>query len=185
MYCIVLDGYGNGACTKDCKHRRRNKGITFPYVKIELDMIAHNKQNDFLSNELNKSEFISLLGNRLQTKGFIVPQSSNDADISIAKCAIKLAFAGNVCIVIADDTDILVPLKSYFQHHMPAIFLFSIGSKRSKSVQKIASVKKVIDVTDPFIKENIFCAHAWSGCNTALSTYGHGKSTILKYLKEK
>ena len=185
MYCIVLDGYGNGACTKDCKHRRRNKGITFPYVKIELDMIAHNKQNDFLSNELNKSEFISLLGNRLQTKGVIVHQSSNDADILIAKCAIKLAFAANLCTVIAGDTDILVPLISYFQHHMADIFLFSIASKRSKSVQKIASVKKVIDVTDPFIKENIFCAHAWSGCNTALSTYGHGKSTILKYLKEK
>ena len=68
---------------------------------------------------------------------------------------------------------------------MPAIFLFSIGSKRSKSVQKIASVKKVIDVTDPLIKENIFWAHAWSGCDTALSTYGRGKSTILIYLKEK
>ena len=69
---VVFDGYGNGASIKDHEHRRRNKGMTFPYVKIELDMVAHNKQNDFLSNELNKSQFISLLRNRLQTKGFIV-----------------------------------------------------------------------------------------------------------------
>ena len=71
-YIVVFDGYGNGASTKDHEHRRRNKGMIFPYVKIELDMVAHNKQNDFLSNELNKSQFISLLRNRLQTKGFIV-----------------------------------------------------------------------------------------------------------------
>ena len=35
------------------------KGATFPFIKIELDMVPHNKQNDFLSNELNKRQFIS------------------------------------------------------------------------------------------------------------------------------
>ena len=34
---VVFDGYGNGASTKDHEHRRRNKGMAFPYVKIELD----------------------------------------------------------------------------------------------------------------------------------------------------
>ena len=147
----VFDDYGNGASTKDHEHRRRNKGMTFPYVKIELDVVAHNKQNDFLSNRFNNSQFISILGNRLQTKGFIVHQSSNDADTLIVKCAIELALAGNVCTVIADDTDILVLLMYYFQPHIADIFLFSIASKRSKSGQKIVSLKNVIDVTDPFI----------------------------------
>ena len=158
--------------------------MAFPYVKIELDMVAHNKQNDFLSNRFNNSQFISILGNRLQTKGFIVHQSSNDADTLIVKCAIELALAGNVCTVIADDTDILVLLLYYFQTHMADIFLFSITSKRSKSGRKIVSLKNVIVVTDPFIKENIFFALAWNGCDTRSSTYGHGKSTISKYLKE-
>ena len=67
---------------------------------------------------------------------------------------------------------------------MADIFLFSIASKLRKSGQKIGSLKNVIDVTDPFIKENIRFAHAWSGCDTTSSTYGHGKSTILKHLKE-
>ena len=37
---VVFDGYGNGASTKDHEHRRRNKGMAFPYVKIELDVVA-------------------------------------------------------------------------------------------------------------------------------------------------
>ena len=129
---------------------------------------------------MNKSQFISLLGNRLQTKSFIVHQSSNDADTLIVKYAIELALAGNVCTVIADDTDILVLLMYYFQPHMTDILLFSTASKHSKSRQKIVSLKNVIDAMDPFIKENILFAHAWSGCDTTSSTYGQGKSTILK-----
>ena len=35
--------------------------MTFPYIENRLDMVAH-KQNDFLSNELNKSQFISIFG---------------------------------------------------------------------------------------------------------------------------
>ena len=56
---LVFDGYRNGASTKDHEHRLRNKGMAFPYVKIELGMVAHNKQNDFSSNKLNNSQFIS------------------------------------------------------------------------------------------------------------------------------
>ena len=56
---------------------------------------------------------------------------------------------------------------------MADIFLFSIASKRSKSEQKNVSLKNVIYVTDPFIKENILFACAWSGCDNTYSTYGH------------
>ena len=75
-------------------------------------------------------------------------------------------------------------LMYYFQPHMADIVLFSIAPKRSKSSEKILSLRNVTDVTDTFIKENIIFGHAWSGCDTTSPTYGHGKSTILKYLKE-
>ena len=97
--------------------------MAFPYVKIALDMVPHNKQNDFLLNKLSKSQFISILGNCLQTKDYIVHQSSNDADTLIVKCAIELALAGNVCTVIVDDTNILVLLMYYFQPHMADLFI--------------------------------------------------------------
>ena len=102
--------------------------MTFPYIKNRLDMVAH-KQNDFLSNELNKSQFISIFGNRLQTKGFIVHQSSIDADILIVKCATELALAGNACTIIGDDTDILLLLMYYFHTPMADIFLLSVCIK--------------------------------------------------------
>ena len=85
-------------------------------------------------------------------KGFIFHQNSKDVDTLIVKCAIDLALAGNACTVIANDTGILVLLMHYFQPHITDIFLFSIKSKRSKSGQKIVSLKNVIDVTDLFIK---------------------------------
>ena len=62
--------------------------------------------------------------------------------------------------LIAGDTDILVLLMYYFQPPMADIFLFSIASKRSKSGEKIISLKNAIDVMDAFIKENILFAHA-------------------------
>ena len=113
--------------------------------------MAHNKKNDFLPNELNKSQFISLLGNRLQAKGSIAHQSSNNADTLTVKCAIEQALAENVCTVIADDTDILVLLRYYFQPYMADILLFSIASKHNKSGQKFVSLKNVTDVTDPLL----------------------------------
>ena len=48
----------------------------------------------------------------------------------------------------------------YFQSHMADIFLFSFVSQRSKSGQKIVSLKNVIGVMDPFIRENILFAYA-------------------------
>ena len=71
----------------------------------------------------------------------------------------------------------------YFQPHLEYTVLCSTASKRSKSGQKIVSLKNVIDVTDPFIKENIIFAHAWSGYDTTPSTYGYVKPALLKYLK--
>ena len=44
---------------------REIKKTTFPNIKIELDMVAHKKENDFLLNKLNESQSISLLGNCL------------------------------------------------------------------------------------------------------------------------
>ena len=124
--------------------------MTCYYVTIDLDMGAHNKQNDFLSNKLNKSQFISLFGNKL---------------------------FGNVCTFIPDNTETVVFLMHCFQHHK--VF------KRSKSGQEIVSLKNVIDVTDPFIKENIIFPDGWSGCDTTSSTYGNGKIYIFKIPKRK
>ena len=40
---VVFNGYGNGASAKDHEHPQWNKGMTFPYVKIKLDIVVDNK----------------------------------------------------------------------------------------------------------------------------------------------
>ena len=67
-------------------------------------------------------------------KGFIAHQRSNDADTLIVKCDSELTLLGNVCIVIANDTDILVLLMHYFQPHLEDIVLFSTASKQDRKL---------------------------------------------------
>ena len=83
--------------------------MTFPYIKSELNMVAHNKKWFFFLNELNKSQHISLLGNCLQTKGFIVHKSSKDADTLILNVLLNWFL-----LEITDDSDLLVLLMHYF-----------------------------------------------------------------------
>ena len=63
--CIVFDGYGNGPSTKDPEHKRR-VGKTCADVYLEESMAAHNNKEIFLSNDKNKSKFISLPTEYLQ-----------------------------------------------------------------------------------------------------------------------
>jgi hypothetical protein len=62
---IVFDGYLNGPSTKEHEHVRRGKFISAD-VQLRGSMAAHGPQQSFLSNEQNKSQFISLLNDALQ-----------------------------------------------------------------------------------------------------------------------
>ena len=58
--CIVFDGYEQGLSIKSDEHRRRHtKSCANVQVKEYLEA-CHSQQN-FLSNETNKSQFIKLL----------------------------------------------------------------------------------------------------------------------------
>ena len=57
----VFDGYLQGHSTKDHEHARRSKNMT-ANIQFRGSMIAHRPQQSFLlSNERNKSQFLSLL----------------------------------------------------------------------------------------------------------------------------
>lgn len=57
-----------------------------------------------------------------------------------------------------------------------------IGGTRRKLVgpSTIHSVKDVSSKVDPVIKKNILFIHAWSGCDTTSSTFGHSKTKLMK-----
>ena len=63
-----------------------------------------------MSNENNKSQFISLLSKYLRLDGYVVYTADGDADTMIVTCALQYASQGNDVNVVADDTDVLVLL---------------------------------------------------------------------------
>ena len=61
-------------------------------------MEAYTNQQIFLTNERNKSQFISLLSQSLIDDGHTVHQSAGDADTLISQCALEMAAQGCRCI---------------------------------------------------------------------------------------
>ena len=93
-----------------------------------------------MTNERNKSQFIPLLKDYLEERGFEVHQGMNDADTDIVKAALDLALVENVTVV-ADDTDVLVLLLHHFKREMNDVFFYSEASRRSKEGPKIFSIR--------------------------------------------
>ena len=77
---IVFDGY-SATSTKDMAHKRRAKGKHEPTVSFTNDVVLSVSKDIFLSNSVNKQNFIQQLGNNLQAAGCEVFHASSDADI--------------------------------------------------------------------------------------------------------
>ena len=86
---MVFDGYEKGPSTKDNTHRRRKLGKECPLINFTADMIASCKQETFLLHPHNKADFIKLVSTHLTEIGCTVVQASDDADLLVAKEAIK------------------------------------------------------------------------------------------------
>ena len=122
--CIVFDGYNHGPSIKDHEHQRRLKK-TCADIQLGEFMEAHHSQQIFLSNESNKSQFISLLSQHLEADGNIVHVADGDADTMIVSCALQYAAQGREVNVVADDTDVLVLLMYHWEQNMANIHFLS------------------------------------------------------------
>ena len=136
---IVFDGYLQGPSTKDNEHIRRSKNMT-ANVQLRGSMIAHGPQQSFLSNERNKSQFISLLMGALRVDGHSIYQAKNDADTLIVACALNLC-CNYLTVVVSDDTDVLVLMVHHFHEDMRELYFFSEASARSKKAVCNSAVK--------------------------------------------
>ena len=99
----------SAASTKDMAHKERAKGKKGPTVSFTNDMVLCVSKDIFLSNSVNKQNFIQQLGNNLQAAGCEVFHASSDADVLIAQKAIEMANEQNT-VLVGDDTDLLVLL---------------------------------------------------------------------------
>ena len=109
---IVFDGYDESS-TKDMTHMRRSNGKKGLCVTFTGDMNLTVTKEDFLTNNLNKKQFVSLLSRQLESNGSKVFMAKADADLLIVNKAIEAAETRNT-VSVGDDTDLLVLLL----HHL-------------------------------------------------------------------
>ena len=145
-------------------------------------MRAHGLQRSFLSNERNKSQFISLFMDALRVDGHSVYQAKNDAGTLIVACPLKLC-RNDPTFVVSDDTDVLVLMVHHFQENMRELYFLSEAFARSKSPVYYTSLSAVKGRLGHHLSNHLLFAHAWSGCDTTSAIFGHGKGAITKQLQ--
>jgi len=180
---VVFDGYPEFS-TKDHEHQRR-KSDRLPSATIEVNPSRrrYKDQEAFFANIPNKVGFIAMLTDHLKTNGHVVKQAQADADKLIASTALDYAKNQQTVEVIANDTDILVLLLHHWKDDMANIYVHKvIGGTKRKLVgpSTIYSIKDMSSKVDPIIRKNILFIHAWSGCDTTSSTFGHSKTNLMK-----
>ncbi len=180
--CIVFDGYDQGPSIKDHEHQRR-VGKTCADIHLTESMEAYVNQQTFLSNKKNKSQFISLLSHYLEANSQVVKQSTGDADTMIVACALQFAIEGNEVTVVADDTDVLVLLMYHWKENMANIRFQSEPKKSQGKTLLSWNIRDLVTKAGQVVLHLLF-VHAWSGCDTTSATLGHGKTNLLKKIKE-
>ena len=174
---IVFDGYEQGPSIKDHEHQLR-VARTCADIQVNEHMEAHDNQQIFLSNKKNKLQFISLLSCYLKANAQTVYNSTGDADTMIVSCALRFATQSNDVIVVADDTDILVLLIHHWDPNMADVYFQSDAQK------KMWKIRDLVAKVGGIVKAHLLFVHAWSGCDTTSATFGQGKTTLLKKMKD-
>ena len=152
-------------------------------IKVEQSLTAHKNQQQFLSNNNNKSELISFLSSYLQERHEVY-QSINNADTAIVFHALTCAKSGKTTTVVADDTDILVLLMyHYCKETMADIYIRSEATKRRKAGLQIYNIRTALEDNDTKLVRNLLFVHAWSGCDSTSGIFGHSKGSIVKLIK--
>jgi len=119
----------------------------------------------------------------LEADGQIVYNSTGDADTLIVECALQFARQGRELSVVADDTDVLVLLMYHWNQNMADLYFHSVV-KRSKKCLKVWKVQDLVTKVRKVVTFHLLFIHVWSGCETTSATHGHGKTSLLKEIKQ-
>ena len=97
-----------------------------------------------------------------------------DADSTIVKTVLDMTSAGwGHVTVVTDDTDIAVMLVQHWQSNMSDVYFFQERWNKAWSIKDASSKSENI-------KQHLLFVHVWSGCDTASSVFGKGKTRLAK-----
>ena len=171
---IVFDSYHSEPTTKDQTNNFRTKknGIR-PEVEISPCSKLAVRQEEFLSNNMNKQRFINLLSERFKHFGVKTVHVNDDADLLIGQTAI--AKARDISLnVICENTDFICLLWHYFDRNGHNIEVCTLN--------RIWEIRKLLNTGS---QDYILLAQAFLGCDTISRIYGLQKERVLKIDKMK
>ena len=95
---VIFDGYDESAMnTKNVERQRRSLRRKSPHIFFDASMTISNvNQENFLSNDRNKSRLIAHLSEKMRKHGQLVHQAPCDADIHIINTAIQISASQTV-----------------------------------------------------------------------------------------
>lgn len=174
---VVFDGYANSAnSTKSQEQRRRYRLRRSTEINLIWNTSIPVKQEDFLSNPTNKSQFISLLQIKLQENGIQTLQATDDADVLIVKTAVEQSTHSSVAVV-GEDVDLAVLLIASTP---PTQDILLLKPGRGKTKTMALSTQEMQQ--QGF--EHILFLHSFTGCDTTSATLRRSKVGFSKlYLK--
>ncbi|KAE8743263.1 hypothetical protein FOCC_FOCC011143 [Frankliniella occidentalis] len=134
-------------------------------------------QSKFLCNGKNKTLLINLLTGALQLAGVTVVHAEADADRLIVVKAIEVARGGTHCVVVGNDTDLLVLLIGLADKTLPLHLLSPASGRTGPKVRHIQSllIARQYKKDEP---RNILVAHPISGTDTVSDIINSFQSSI-------
>lgn len=178
---VVFDGY-EALTIKSAERERRERYVNSPVINFNEMMKLKISQEKFLHNSKNKTKFIQMLRNALESNGIQSVQCEGDADRTIVIKAIEIADdnPSDPVIMVAEDTDIAVLMAALTPNHLK---IFMLKPPRGKVPQKVFSSRSLDELAED-VKDNILFLHAASGCDTVSATKGFGKLALFKVFEK-
>ena len=171
---LFLDGYESS--TKDHEHLRRTKHLCGT-VTIAEDMVHFVTKEKFCDNPKNKAQLVPLIAKRAKERlpEINVMQCRDDADTGIVKGALDASRYGPVKVRTEDTDNLVILVKHVSSQALPVFVTTSTGTYHVQEIQRSLTHTQ---------REYITVCHAFTGCDTVSSIFGHGKYTVFKKLCE-
>ena len=171
----MFDGYEVGPSIKDGTHQRRTRKLNANKVNITEVTKFVGKKEDFLSNETNKQTLIHMIMEQMRQRDCDVLQAKGDADVEIAKAAIKMS-AFRTTTLIGEDTDLLVLLL----HHVVVSKCSGLYFRSDKAKLNVYNLKVLKQVLGGAVCNDLLFVHAFTGCDSVSRIFGIGKKSVFQ-----
>ena len=151
-------------------------------MAVQLDnSTGETIQKSFLANPRNKESLIDLLSYALSSNNHNVVRSSGDADTVIVSNVLDFACLGHEVELIGADTDLSIMLIYMWNEMIEKITMKSEATRKQKDVRR--DIEQCSSCLGD-IRKYITLIHAFAGCDTTSSIYGHRKMRILRLLQK-